>query len=154
MFKLFNKNKSNLNLKYIDDILDMKIIKDLRNDSNEKIYAVLLKKDEFNDKHFEPIECFLYGSGDENRIFEETFKPELVPEVSKTLDADAIVMIHNHPMVNNTKSFAYPSKEDVKSTYVVGNQWLSEGCFLLDHIIVTEDEHYSFVENDLIRIFE
>lgn len=154
MFGLFNKNKNKkkCNIKYINDVLNLDIVKELRNIPNERIYAIFLKESEVEKHKFEPITHFMYGNGDEHSIFEETFKPNEVPEICHMLDADAIVMIHNHPKINGVISKVNPSKEDVICTINQGEDWQSKGCFVLDHIIVNEEEHYSFLENDLINL--
>lgn len=151
---IFRFKKNKINIDYIDDIINLDLVKDLRKSKVEKIYAIFLKKDDHAPKKYTPITHFEYGTGDEYRIFEESFKPQIVPEVCKMFDADAIVMLHNHPTINGKISRAYPSKDDIVSTIEVGEHWQSQGCYLLDHIIINEKKHYSFLENGLINIFE
>lgn len=150
--KKLNKKKK-INFDYIEKILEMDSIKNLKMSSNEKVYAILLRQSDIVKNSFEPIIAYEFGSGDENRIFNETFIPENVPSINNMFETNAIVIIHNHPKVNDKIIKAYPSKDDILSTIQVGEYWQSEGCFLLDHIIVNEKDHYSFVENNLINIF-
>lgn len=154
MFNLLNKNKNNKNKKlkynYIDTILSSSKVKQLRKTSFEKLYAIFLRKNE--DDSFSIINFYEYGNGNSERILPETYKPNKIPKMNMLFKADAIVMLHNHPRYNGLYSIAYPSTSDINSTISAGELWQSKGCFLLDHIIINEDDYYSFAQNDLIII--
>lgn len=152
--KIFGFKKNKIKLNYIDSILNLEKIKKLRNCPYEEIYAIFLRKSEDNKKDFYPIYEYRYGFGNEYSISIDSYKPNEIPEISKMFDADAIVIVHNHPTINGKISRAYPSKGDIESTIDVAKDWQSKGCLLLDHIIINERKHYSFVENDLINILE
>lgn len=71
--------------------------------------------------------------------------PREVFKEAYLLSASAIICVHNHP-ANNLK----PSREDVELT----KRLIEIGNILdikvLDHIIIGQDNYYSFLENDLI----
>lgn len=144
--------KKNIKMEYISEILKLNIIKELRFSPIEKVYAIFLKKDSSISFGYSPIVAFEYGSGDETEIFKENYIPKQVPVLNATLNADAVVMLHNHPRIDGKIVRAYPSKEDVLSTLDVGQMWQEDDCFLLDHIIVNELDYYSFTENELLKI--
>lgn len=149
---MFNNLKSQNKINYLDKILKLKTIQQLRTCSIEKIYAIFLKKDKDNDFSYSPIVCFEYGYGNENEIFTNTYNPKEIPTLNKSFAADAVIMVHNHPKIDGKFAKAYPSKNDIISTIQTGEMWQEKGCFLLDHIIINEIEHYSFIENNLIKI--
>ncbi len=59
--------------------------------------------------------------------------------------ASAIILSHNHP--SNTP---YPSQEDIETTERLCNVGRLVGIQVLDHIIITKNEYYSFLEHDLV----
>lgn len=58
-------------------------------------------------------------------------------------NASAIVMVHNHPSGNLT-----PSKEDKRITATLKDACALFNVRLLDHIIIGENEYFSFVDSD------
>lgn len=62
--------------------------------------------------------------------------------------ATSIIVAHNHPSGDPT-----PSRQDITATQqlVAAGQIL--GVKLLDHIIVTEREHYSFIASGMIDVY-
>ena len=63
--------------------------------------------------------------------------------------ADQIIICHNHPLND-----ASPSEDDIRTTHKINYVCREIGIPLLDHIIVSEDEYYSFSkeDNDFINI--
>jgi DNA repair protein RadC len=59
----------------------------------------------------------------------------------------AIIVSHNHP---GSEDDLHPSKADIRTTNQIIAAGQILGVPLLDHIIVSGDEHYSFVANGLI----
>lgn len=59
--------------------------------------------------------------------------------------AAAIILAHNHPSGNSE-----PSKNDVEITKQLHEASLILGIHLLDHIIISSSDYYSFVENRLV----
>ena len=69
------------------------------------------------------------------------------------LEADALVILHNHPKLKNRNlSSVSPSEDDIIGTYAVARICLSNKMNLIDHIIVDTDNYFSFVENQLIDL--
>lgn len=69
-------------------------------------------------------------------IFKEAYK----------LSASSIVCIHNHPSGDKT-----PSSEDIyltRNLMEIGNM---NGIPVVDHIIFTSDDYYSFYENSRFK---
>lgn len=66
-------------------------------------------------------------------IFKEAYK----------LSASSIICIHNHPGGNKN-----PSLEDINLTKTLVKIGQINGIPVLDHLIVTEDEYYSFYETN------
>lgn len=68
-------------------------------------------------------------------IFKEAYK----------LSAYSIICMHNHPSGDVT-----PSKADIKFTKTIVQIGIIHGIPILDHIIVSENDFYSFYENKII----
>lgn len=56
--------------------------------------------------------------------------------------ASGIILIHNHPSGNTS-----PSEQDKKHTKILKDACVLFDITLLDHIILTEKEYYSFSDN-------
>lgn len=54
-----------------------------------------------------------------------------------------LILIHNHPSGDPT-----PSQDDIKTTKRLMNAGMILGIELLDHVIVTSENHYSIMENE------
>lgn len=65
-------------------------------------------------------------------IFKEAYK----------VSATGIICIHNHP-----SGVVLPSKKDIEFTNDLINLGNFHGIYILDHLIVSEDKYFSFVEN-------
>lgn len=59
--------------------------------------------------------------------------------------AAAIILVHNHPS-GNTK----PSDDDIDTTVRMLESSKILGIHLLDHLIITQDDYYSFMEHSLV----
>jgi len=62
-----------------------------------------------------------------------------------TMSCNAIIMAHNHPSGNNK-----PSTQDKEVTKKIKEAGEIIDIKLIDHIIVTKEEYYSFREQDLL----
>lgn len=62
------------------------------------------------------------------------------------LSASSIICIHNHPAGS-----IYPSKEDINLTNKLVEIGNLLGVKVIDHVIITNDNYYSFFENNDIR---
>jgi len=61
--------------------------------------------------------------------------------------ASAIILSHNHPSGNST-----PSSDDISTTKVLVNAAQILGIALLDHIIITRTEFFSFLEHGMLPV--
>lgn len=68
-------------------------------------------------------------------IFKEAYK----------ISASSIICMHNHPSGDLT-----PSKADISFTNKLVKIGQIQGIPILDHLIVSENEYYSFYEHDNI----
>lgn len=71
--------------------------------------------------------------------------PREVFKEAYRLSASSIVCMHNHPSGDLT-----PSRADISFTEKLIKIGQLQGIPILDHIIVGEDEYYSFYENNNI----
>ncbi|MCQ2240263.1 RadC family protein [Treponema sp.] len=60
--------------------------------------------------------------------------------------ASGIICCHNHPC-----NQCYPSKADIESTRQLQRASQILGISFLDHLIVTRDSYFSFLEHDLLK---
>ena len=77
-----------------------------------------------------------------------------IAEAALTIGASKAVLVHNHP-----SGCCVPSAEDLKSTYKIYNALKNIEVDLVDHLIVTHDEFFSFTAhgikiNELERIVD
>ena len=70
-------------------------------------------------------------------------------ELTKYFDKNIskIVLLHNHLSMSST-----PSKEDIEATLTVEKKLKSYGIILLDHLILSKDNYFSFYDNKLLKI--
>ena len=82
--------------------------------------------------------CFFVGSDNRCSIY-----PKLVFWKACKLEASAMIMFHNHPSGNTS-----PSQYDIEITkkFEEGGNLL--GIQVLDHIIISKYNYYSFLEHD------
>ena len=62
-------------------------------------------------------------------------------------EASGIILFHNHPNGNSG-----PSKLDLETTEAIAHGSEILGIELLDHIIVSERDYFSFLEHNLIKV--
>lgn len=70
--------------------------------------------------------------------------PRDIMERALMLKASSLIIVHNHPGGNAT-----PSTPDVEITRQIARSAQTLGMRLLDHIIITEDTHFSLRDADL-----
>ena len=82
--------------------------------------------------------CFFVGSDNRCNIY-----PKIVFWKACKLEASAMILFHNHPSGNTT-----PSQNDIELTerFEKGGNLL--GIQILDHIIISKYDYYSFLEHD------
>jgi len=61
------------------------------------------------------------------------------------LNAKSIILAHNHPSDNIT-----PSKCDIELTNEIAKGLKNFGALLIEHIIITKNSYFSFLEEGLI----
>ena len=87
----------------------------------------------------------------ENKLlFKGTLNQSIVHprEVFKSafiLSASSIICVHNHPSGN-----VEPSKEDINLTKRLSEIGILMGIKVVDHLIISDDKYFSFLENNLI----
>lgn len=74
--------------------------------------------------------------------------PRKIMERAIDKKARGIIFAHNHPSGNLT-----PSKKDIELTLELQELLEKVDIKLLDHIIISEDSHFSFYENGLIEYY-
>jgi len=67
-----------------------------------------------------------------------------IMEMAVEIGAANVILIHNHP-----SGICRPSDEDLATTREIRKALRTIEIDLLDHVIVTHDEHFSFFEHQL-----
>lgn len=70
--------------------------------------------------------------------------PKLVFQFALLTNATAMVLCHNHPSGNLT-----PSSQDTEITHKLRSAGKMMDIQVIDHVILTEDDYYSFADNNL-----
>lgn len=78
-------------------------------------------------------------------IHEVIVDPKNVMKEALLTEATGIVVCHNHPSGDIT-----PSEKDIKVTKVLNTGATALGIRLLDHIIVTKDNYFSFADERML----
>ena len=88
--------------------------------------------------------CFFVGSDDRCSIY-----PKIIFWKACKLEASAMVLFHNHP-----SGYTSPSPNDLELTekFERGGELL--GIQILDHIIISKYDYYSFLEHDKMNLVE
>lgn len=72
--------------------------------------------------------------------------PREVFEPAVTEHASGIICCHNHPF-----GHCYPSKADLDSTKALQEAAMVLGICFMDHLIITQNEYFSFLEHGLLN---
>lgn len=102
----------------------------------ERFYVLYLS----NSNQLIAAEEKAYGTLDKSAIYPR----EIYKDIIK-YNAKAIIIAHNHPS-GNTK----PSRSDIEITNEIKQGAKMFDALLLEHIIITRDSYFSFIEEDLI----
>ena len=86
-------------------------------------------------------ETLFYGTIDKSAIYPR----EIVERVIKNR-AKSVIFAHNHPSGNIS-----PSKKDIELTQYMYDSLKLLEIRLLDHIIITKNSYFSFLEEGLIE---
>ena len=82
--------------------------------------------------------CFFVGSDNGCNIY-----PKLVFWKACKIEASAMILFHNHPSGDTS-----PSMDDIKMTKAFEKGGNLLGIQVLDHIIISKYNYYSFLEHD------
>ena len=139
---------------YKDELKNKKLIdKETLKISNKDILLKYLR----NKIGYEEIEKFyvLYLSSSNEVIeFEEnsvgtldrsSVYPREIYKIIINLNAKSVILAHNHPSDNIT-----PSKCDIELTNEIAKGLKNFGALLIEHIIITKNSYFSFLEEGLI----
>ena len=139
---------------YKDELKNKKLLnKETLKISNKDILLKYLR----NKIGYEEIEKFyvLYLSSSNEVIeFEEnsvgtldrsSVYPREIYKKIINLNAKSVILAHNHPSDNIT-----PSKSDIELTNEIAKGLKNFGALLIEHIIITKNSYFSFLEEGLI----
>ena len=139
---------------YKDELKNKKLVdKETLKISNKDILLKYLR----NKIGYEEIEKFyvLYLSSSNEVIeFEEnsvgtldrsSVYPREIYKKIINLNAKSVILAHNHPSDNST-----PSKSDIELTNEIAKGLKNFGALLIEHIIITKNSYFSFLEEGLI----
>ena len=139
---------------YKDELKNKKLInKETLKISNKDILLKYLR----NKIGYEEIEKFyvIYLSSSNEVIeFEEnsvgtldrsSVYPREIYKKIINLNAKSVILAHNHPSDNIT-----PSKSDIELTNEIAKGLKNFGALLIEHIIITKNSYFSFLEEGLI----
>ncbi len=108
----------------------------LENKKQEYFYAVYLD----NDKKIIQEKLHFIGT-----INHSLIHPREIYKDAYLCSASGIILIHNHPSGNLT-----PSREDISTTNNLSEIGNLFGIKIVDHIIISNQGYFSFVENGII----
>lgn len=129
------KKEDVLSIKGKRDLIEY-LKKDMGNMKNEEFKIVYLN----NDNKVVCDEVIFKGTINRSIIY-----PRKIMERVIDTKARGIIFVHNHPSGNLT-----PSQKDIEVTLEMQELLEKIDVKLLDHIIVSEDNYYSFRENEII----
>lgn len=75
-----------------------------------------------------------------------TIHPREIFKEAYLAEAEGIICMHNHPSGDAT-----PSREDIEATKMIYQLSIIHGITLIDHIIVGNDNYFSFYENNYLK---
>ena len=139
---------------YKDELKNQKLIKDDKNKINDKEVLLSFLRNKIGYEDVEKFYVIYLSSSNEVIAFEESSsgtldRSSIYPrEIYKRVimeNAKSIIIAHNHPSGNTC-----PSKCDIDITNEIAKGLKNFGALLLEHIIITRDSYFSFLEEGLI----
>ena len=124
---------------YEDKLKNEKIIKDDTNKITNKEILLNFLRNKIGYKDVEKFYVIYLSSSNEVLAFEEIYKRVIME------NAKSIIIAHNHPSGNIS-----PSKCDIDITNEIAKGLKNFGALLIEHIIITRDSYFSFLEEGLI----
>ena len=139
---------------YEDKLKNQKLIKDDKNKITDKEVFLSFLRNKIGYEDVEKFYVIYLSSSNEVIAFEESSsgtldRSSIYPrEIYKRVimeNAKSIIIAHNHPSGNTC-----PSKCDIDITNEIAKGLKNFGALLLEHIIITRDSYFSFLEEGLI----
>ena len=139
---------------YKDELKNQKLIKDDKNKITDKEVLLSFLRNKIGYENVEKFYVIYLSSSNEVIAFEESSsgtldRSSIYPrEIYKRVimeNAKSIIIAHNHPSGNTC-----PSKCDIDITNEIAKGLKNFGALLLEHIIITRDSYFSFLEEGLI----
>ena len=139
---------------YEDKLKNQKLIKDDKNKITDKEVLLSFLRNKIGYEDVEKFYVIYLSSSNEVIAFEESSsgtldRSSIYPrEIYKRVimeNAKSIIIAHNHPSGNTC-----PSKSDIDITNEIAKGLKNFGALLLEHIIITRDSYFSFLEEGLI----
>lgn len=139
---------------YEDKLKNQKLIKDDKNKITDKEVLLSFLRNKIGYEDVEKFYVIYLSSSNEVIAFEESSsgtldRSSIYPrEIYKRVimeNAKSIIIAHNHPSGNT-----FPSKCDIDITNEIAKGLKNFGALLLEHIIITRDSYFSFLEEGLI----
>lgn len=139
---------------YEDKLKNQKLIKDDKNKITDKEVLLSFLRNKIGYEDVEKFYVIYLSSSNEVIAFEESSsgtldRSSIYPrEIYKRVimeNAKSIIIAHNHPSGNTC-----PSKCDIDITNEIVKGLKNFGALLLEHIIITRDSYFSFLEEGLI----
>ncbi len=139
---------------YEDKLKNQKLIKDDKNKITDKEVLLSFLRNKIGYEDVEKFYVIYLSSSNEVITFEESSsgtldRSSIYPrEIYKRVimeNAKSIIIAHNHPSGNTC-----PSKCDIDITNEIAKGLKNFGALLLEHIIITRDSYFSFLEEGLI----
>ena len=139
---------------YEDKLKNEKIIKDDTNKITNKEILLNFLRNKIGYENVEKFYVIYLSSSNEVLAFEESSsgtldRSSIYPrEIYKKVimeNAKSIIIAHNHPSGNIS-----PSKCDIDITNEIAKGLKNFGALLIEHIIITRDSYFSFLEEGLI----
>lgn len=139
---------------YKDELKNQKLIKDDKNKISDKEVLLSFLRNKIGYEDVEKFYVIYLSSSNEVIAFEESSsgtldRSSIYPrEIYKRVimeNAKSIIIAHNHPSGNTC-----PSKCDIDITNEITKGLKNFGALLLEHIIITRDSYFSFLEEGLI----
>lgn len=132
-----NEVENKIKITCATDAIKLKEIQEIRNAYQEYFFFIGLDRA----NNFRTIN--LLGIGSSNCI---NINSRDIVRAALISNSEGIILVHNHPS-NSLK----PSSEDIKLTNYINKVIQVFNIELLDHIIVTEDNHVSLRKLDVIN---
>lgn len=139
---------------YKDELKNQKLIKDDKNKITDKEVLLSFLRNKIGYEDVEKFYVIYLSSSNEVITFEESSsgtldRSSIYPrEIYKRVimeNAKSIIIAHNHPSGNTC-----PSKCDIDITNEIAKGLKNFGALLIEHIIITRDSYFSFLEEGLI----